>query len=52
MAEPLAIGTGIELAKGGWEFLEYLRRAAGSEVISGYFKADGTRSTEDSTLPL
>jgi hypothetical protein len=43
MAEPLSIGTSIELAKGGWEFLEYLRHVAGAEVISGYFKADGTR---------
>jgi hypothetical protein len=43
MAEPLSIGASIDLAKAGWEFLEYVRRVAGAEVISGYFKADGTR---------
>ena len=43
MVDPSAISASVNLAKSGWELLEYLRKVAGAEVVSAYFRYDGTR---------
>jgi hypothetical protein len=43
MTDISVISGGIQVAKSGWAFLEYLRSVAGADVISAYFRYDGTR---------
>lgn len=43
MVELSTVSAGVELGKGVWALLEYVRSVAGTAVISAYFKHDGTR---------
>jgi hypothetical protein len=43
MTDIATISGGIQIGKSGWAFLEYLRSVAGADVISAYFRYDGTR---------
>jgi hypothetical protein len=37
------ISAALDVARSSWGLLTYLRRVAGADVISAYFKYDGTR---------
>jgi hypothetical protein len=43
MVDPSTISASIDLGKGGWPLLEQLRSVVGADIISAYFKHDGTR---------
>jgi len=43
MTDLSTVSGGIQIAKSCWAFLEYLRWVAGADVISAYFRYDGTR---------
>ena len=43
MIDPSFISGGLGVAERGWALLEYLRSVVGADVISAFFKYDGTR---------
>jgi hypothetical protein len=50
--DPASVSASVDLAKSGWELLEYLRKVAGADVISAYFKYDGTRIEGSSKIDI
>jgi hypothetical protein len=52
MVDPSSISASVDLAKGGWELLEYLRKVAGADVVSAYFRYDGTRIEGSSKIEI
>ena len=43
MIDSTVIAASVDLAKGAWALLEQLRSVVGADVISAYFRYDGTR---------
>jgi hypothetical protein len=44
MLDPISvISGGISIVQGLWQFLSFVRGVAGADIISAYFKWDGTR---------
>lgn len=52
MIDVTSIADGFNLAKGVYGALEFIKKNAGSDIISAYFRYDGTRVEGDSNIEI